>query len=94
MSSIDEDIQLTWDAPGNNQSGRMPVLDLEIWMEKDQEGTSKIRFSFYEKPMASEYVIMKSSGLFWQTKRSSLAGEVSRRRLNMDDTAWRRRGLW
>ena len=28
MSSIDDDIQLPWDAPGNNQSGRMPVLDL------------------------------------------------------------------
>ena len=27
MNSIDEDIQFTWDAPGNNENGRMPVLD-------------------------------------------------------------------
>ena len=28
MSSIDEDIQFTWDAPGKNENGRMAVLDL------------------------------------------------------------------
>ena len=51
-----------------------------------------IRFTFYEKEMASKYVIMKSSGLSWQIKRSSLAGEVARRRLNMDDIAWQEEG--
>ena len=29
MSSIDPDIQLTWDAPGNNINKKMPVLDLQ-----------------------------------------------------------------
>ena len=42
--------------------------------------------------MASKFVIMKSSGLSWQIKRSSLAGEVARRRLNMDELAWQEEG--
>ena len=52
MSSIDEDIQLTWDSPGNNSNNRMPVLDLLVWLERDTDGVNNIRFSFYEKPMA------------------------------------------
>ena len=57
MSSVDPDIQLTWDAPGNNQDGRMPVLDLKVWMEQDQNGVNKIRFTYYEKPMETQYII-------------------------------------
>ena len=93
MNSIDPDIQLTWDTPSNNQERRMPVLDLKLWMEQNHEGVNRIRFSYYEKPMASKYVIMAGSGLSWQVKRSSLAGEVARRRLNMDDEAWQQEGI-
>ena len=93
MSSVDEDTQLTFDSPGNNPNKKMPVLDLQIWMERDQTGANVIRFTFYEKPMASDYVIMKSSGLSWQTKRSTLAGEVTRRRLNMDELSWQEEGV-
>ena len=48
MNSIDPDIQLTWDTPSNNQDRRMPVLDLKLWMEQNQEGENRIRFSYYE----------------------------------------------
>ena len=37
-----------------------------------------------QKPMASNVVINRKSALSWQTKRSALVGEVSRRLLNMD----------
>ena len=70
----------------------MPVLDLKVWMEQDQEGVNKVRFTFYEKPMATSYVVRTESELSWQVKRSSLAGEVARRRLNMDDGAWEEEG--
>ena len=58
MSSVDEDIQLTWDAPGNNPNKRMPVLDLQVWMDRDEEGFNRIRFTYYEKKMASQFVIV------------------------------------
>ena len=88
MGSIDEDIKFTWDAPGNNRNEKMPVLDLQIWLERDEKGVNRVRFSYYEKPMASAVVINKRSALPWQTKKSSLAGEVARRILNCDDQAW------
>ena len=92
MSSIDPDIQLTWDAPGNNPDGRMPVLDLKLWLESDENGVNRVRFCFYEKPMASQYVIKRESALPWQVKKMTLAGEVARRCLNMDTQAWEEEG--
>ena len=69
MSSIDPDIQLTWDALGNNPNGRMPVLDLKVWMETDENGVNRVRFTFYEKPMATQFVIKRESALPWQIKK-------------------------
>ena len=73
----EEDIQMTFDTPSNNVTKMMPVLDLQIWVENDQ-----VRFKFYEKPMSSDYVLQRWSALSWNIKKSSLAGEVSRRLLN------------
>ena len=71
------DIQMTFDTPSMNASKKMPVLDLQIWCQNNQ-----VRFCFYEKPMASNFVIHRWSALSWTTKKSSLAGEVARRYLN------------
>ena len=60
----------------------MPVLDLKLLMEQDEEVVRKIRFSFYEKPMASKYLVKAKSGLIWQVKKSSLAGEIARKNYN------------
>ena len=73
----EEDIQMTFDTPSRNVSKMMPVLDLQIWVDCNQ-----VRFKFYEKPMASDYVLQRWSALSWNTKKSALAGEVSRRLLN------------
>ena len=34
-NDLDVDIKMTLDCPSNNADGRMPVLDLKAWMEKD-----------------------------------------------------------
>ena len=39
-------------------------------------------FKFYEKPMVSDFVLHRWSALSWNTKKSSLSGEVARRLLN------------
>ena len=70
----------------------MPVLDLKLWMETDEFGVNKVRFTFYEKPMATQFVIKKESALPWQVKKMTLAGEVARRQLNMDSQAWEDEG--
>ena len=55
-NKIHESIQVTIDYPSNHMNGRMPVLDLEQWMEEvEVKGTSKyqILHSHYMKNIAS-----------------------------------------
>ena len=59
------------DTPSMNATGRLPVLDLEVWMSYDN-GVARIKHKFYEKPMASTYVIHKNSALSWSTKKMLL----------------------
>ena len=73
----EQDIQMTYDRPSRNGSRMMPVLDLQVWCQNDL-----IKFLFYEKPMVSDFVIQKWSGLSWNVKKAALAGEVARRYLN------------
>ena len=60
----ESDIQMTFDTPSQNVSGMMPVLDLQVWSSNDD-----LFFKFYEKPMASQYVIHRDSTLSWNIKK-------------------------
>ena len=77
-NQIEDDIVMTFDAPSMNEDGRMPVLDLKVWMTEDFH----VKFKFYEKDMASKVTILKDSALTWTCKKVILAGEVSRRMFN------------
>ena len=55
-SDIFGGICFTADCPSSSDSGKMPVLDLQLWLEKGESGTNKIRFEYYEKPMTSKIV--------------------------------------
>ena len=35
-SSIIKCLKFTWDSPSANKSGKMPVLDCQLWIEKDR----------------------------------------------------------
>ena len=77
VNTLEVDITMTFDSPTMNVNGKMPVLDMVVWCEREQ-----ILFSFYEKAIKSPYVTMKNSALSWLVKKASLAGEVARRLLN------------
>ena len=86
----ESDISMTFDTPSMNGSGKMPVLDLQVWIE-----CNLVYFSFYEKPMTSKKVIHNSSALSWTVKKVTLAGEVARRYFNTspclaEKKSWRR----
>jgi hypothetical protein len=80
--SVNHMIQLTVDHPEKNENGRVPILDLEVWMIRDSNGFQKILYSFYEKPMKSQFTLMKDSAVSMQTKRNSLTQEAKRRLRN------------
>ena len=46
-SFIHPSIQATYDCPSKHPEGRMPLLDLEVWVDDDKE----VVFSFFEKPI-------------------------------------------
>ena len=77
-NSLDVHIQTTFNCPSLNTLGRMPVLDLSIWVEG-----STVHHTFFKKPMASPYMIMYSSALASKTKRQALVQEGLRRLRNM-----------
>ena len=49
---------LVWtvDYPSTNPSGRLPILEIETWVEETPEG-SRTCYSFNQKPMANSIVI-------------------------------------
>ena len=81
-NTLDSDIQLTMDVPSQNEGGKMPVLDLNVWVSQNV-----VRHSFYSKPMASPLAIMYKSALPAKSKRVSLLQEGLRRLRNLDSLA-------
>ena len=52
-------LKLTVDLPELHQSGRCPMLDIQVWME-EHEGRCRVRHSFYQKPSTSPLVFHAS----------------------------------
>ena len=80
-NSISPDIRIKMDFPSNNDNGRLPVLDTEIWMEDcEVNRTVKriIMYSFYEKPMSNIYVVLKRSAMAMFTKINILVNDLFR----------------
>ena len=66
------------DFPSAHSNDRIPILDMEVWMSKEQE----ISFNHYSKPMASRDVIMARSAFTTREKKNILLEEASRRLRN------------
>ena len=69
------------DWPENNDDGRMPVLDLKVWIDKSQE-IPRISYSFYKKKVASKFTILKRLAVSENVKKSTLLQEGIRRLLS------------
>jgi hypothetical protein len=90
-NSIHPMIQMEEDYPSNHTDGKMPILDLECWMEND----GIIRFQHYEKPMANKQVLSAKSALPMKQKRNIHINECVRRLRNCDpDMKWDDRKLF
>jgi hypothetical protein len=72
-SSVNQDIELTGDAPSLHASGKMPALDTQLWIEG-----GKVLYEFYRKPMANPLVMLKCSAMPAKVKRTTLTQEAVR----------------
>ena len=66
------------DTPSLHANGRLPVLDIEVWVGPDH----CILHSFYKKSVATTHVVMARSALSASAKRAILVAEGVRRLRN------------
>ena len=82
-------LQTTFDCPGNHENGKMPLLDMQQWVEwvENEEGGGggggeggewELRWEFYRKPCASRTLILARSAMPENCKRSTLTQEALR----------------
>ena len=77
-------LKTTFDCPGLQENGKMPLLNLEVWIEwvvkHDEEGRKKeqweILWQYYRKPCSTRSVILARSAMSDKTKRATLTQEA------------------
>ena len=70
-------IRMKEDVSSNHHSGKLPILDLEVWISEN-----RIYHQFYKKQMASRKVVQAHSAFSTSKKRSILVEEGQRRLKN------------
>ena len=92
--SIEDMIDTEVDFPSNKKNvGKMPILDIVVWIKRIQTEAKTVKnevfYEFYEKPMASKFVILKNSAAPLSQKRTVLTQEGIRRLKNCKgDLEW------
>ena len=76
-NSITNIVQFTGDCPSLNLSGKMPLLDLQVWVDKN-----KLWYKHFRNPMANPLLMMNISAMPDIIKRTALTQEVVRIRRN------------
>ena len=64
-NSLSTMIQLTGDCPSANQSGKMPLLNTQVWVEEN-----KLMHENYRKPMANPLTMLAMSAMPAKMKRT------------------------
>ena len=62
------------DFPSNSAGGKLPILDMMVWVENSQ-----VMFTFYQKPMASRALVSPRSSITTRETKNILLEEGSRR---------------
>ena len=77
-NSIYREIQMTYDTPALRENGRLPILDLAVWIENNN-----IYHSFYKKDVSSRHTEMKRSAMQVSVKHHACFQECVRGFLNV-----------
>ena len=76
--SILDMISFTSDIPSNHSDGMLPVLDIKVKLDFNNE----VVFDYFEKPTKTDQVILASSALSWRQKKDIHTNELIRRLRN------------
>ena len=75
--SVEDMIDTEADYPSAND-GKLPILDIKVWVKKEENQPDQIFYEFYEKEISSQFVIMKDSAAPLQQKRTVLTQEIKK----------------
>ena len=90
-NSIIPIIKWTNDCPSANPGGKMPILNLKVWIQGDV-GEQRICFEPYRKPMAARTLILARSAMPSRIKRASFTQEaITLLRNCSPDTPWEKK---
>ena len=78
--SVDEMIKFEVDLPSNHQNGKIPMLDVQANVNKEEQ--NRLDFEFFEKPSKNKFVILSNSAISSKQKRTILTQECLRRMRN------------
>ena len=76
--TIDPNLKVTTDVTSDHETGRLPVLDLEVWIGQVHEGEDRILYCHYMKAVATRAVIDVRSSHSTSMKFHVMVNEVSR----------------
>ena len=77
-NDFNKDMVMVEDYPTKHENGKMPVLDMEVWMDKE----SYIMHEHYGKPMSSKKIMHSESAISPSCKKSVHTQKVLRRLFN------------
>lgn len=93
MKNIFWAVNIELDVPSKYEDGKLPILDLEVWIEKERtengEEQLKLVYKHYSKPMAIRYVIHKENVWLFEDgwkERNSFLWRVCNNQVIMKDT--------
>ena len=80
-NTITKMIQMEEDVASNYTDNKLPILDLKVWLEKEEDLVA-IRHEFFKKPMASKTTLRAKTAYPTSQLRSIMVEEVLRRMRN------------
>ena len=87
--TIHESIKLEYDIPSAHTDGKLPMLDLKIWIEKNSDNEHKIIYEHYTKDVSSLLLTNARSAMAWKQKRTILTQQCLKIMLNCSpDLPW------
>ena len=73
-------LKTTFDCPGLQESGQMPLLNLQVWVERVNKGGGgaewEVMWEYYRKPCSTRTLMLARSAMSDRTKRSALTQEA------------------
>ena len=76
--SVDENLKVTTDCTGEHENGKVPILDLNVWIGEDEEGKRKVLYDHYMKGVASRSTIHFRSSHSTEMKKNVAVNELTR----------------